>query len=409
MKMIQSLLLAPVLLVTFSAQASKMMTISPAQRAEVLKSAKVWKDSGPIAVKDLLNGPSKKFALYEVINNCRFSDYSYTEVADTGKTEKFWCTPEGKDPAKDSIKVKYDPANGEVFGEVVSSRLVWALGFFADSALPISVNCVNCPENPWKYTNYMAVYQGQKSSLRPGGEDPKNEAALYLQAAQAQRKKTGGVKTFEIALSEQKYSGTAITVPGDPKAGIGLNEVSQMEASRGGSTQAEIDALRLLVAFIKHGDNKAANQCLVCPDEYITTLANGSQSCSKAHLVLQDIGSTMGNGTLTILGISIGPTQKAKLSYPGWKGASVWKDKSKCQAKLGDNLIGGTLKNPVISEAGRKFLADLLMQLSDQQIADMFTAARVEKRQGQPAASVQQWVELFKAKRAEVVNTHCPR
>ena len=38
----------------------------------------------------------------------------------------------------------------------------------------------------------------------------------------------------------------------------------------------------------------------------------------------------------------------------------------------------GTSRTP-ISEAGRKFLADLLAQLSDKQITDMFAAARVDR------------------------------
>ena len=96
--------------------------------------------------------------------------------------------------------------------------------------------------------------------------------------------------------------------------------------------------------------------------------------------------------------ISFGPTGNSKFSYDGWKNTPVWKNKGACQALLGANLIGGTLKDPTVSEAGRKFLSDLMVQLSDKQLTDMFTAARVDKRQGVRAATVEQWVELFKAK-----------
>ena len=72
-------------------------------------------------------------------------------------------------------------------------------------------------------------------------------------------------------------------------------------------------------------------------------------------------------------------------------------------------MIGGTLSDPTVSEAGRQMLAGLLMQLTDSQLADVFTAARVDKRTGQRAYSVDQWVQLFKSKRAEIVNARCPR
>lgn len=422
----KSLLVAlPILAMSLTSVAAKMMTVSPAERASIMKSAKVWKQVN-IAERDLLNGPSDDFALFQKVENCKFYDGFYTKVGNSGKTAKFWCLPEGGEPGKDEIKIKYDQKNGEVFAEVVSSRLLWSMGFFADRALPISVTCVNCPEQPWKYLNYMAYYQGAPSSIRPiGGSSSvnpkaelKNEAAIYLESAQKKRKEldeksvkaTGQryQRSYEVALSEEKYKGTAITIPGDTKAGVGLDELAQISEAAGGSSPAEVDALRLLVAFIKHGDNKAANQRLVCPEEYITEV-NGKLSCAHASVVLQDVGASMGDGAFTALGISFGPTGNSKLSYDGWKKTAVWKNKANCQALLGDNLIGGTLKDPTISEAGRKFLTDLIVQLSDKQIADMFTAARVDKRQGVRAASVQEWVELFKSKRSEIVNTTCPR
>jgi hypothetical protein len=73
----------------------------------------------------------------------------------------------------------------------------------------------------------------------------------------------------------------------------------------------------------------------------------------------------------------------------------------------------GTLGDPTITEGGRKFLADLLVQLTDQQLRDMFEVARVDRRSrkpnsAEPPASVDAWVAAFKNKRAEIVSTHCP-
>ena len=81
------------------------------------------------------------------------------------------------------------------------------------------------------------------------------------------------------------------------------------------------------------------------------------------------------------------------------------------------NLSGswtGTLKEPVISEEGRQFLAGLLTQLSDQQIRDMFEVARVHLRPRAPESgrsgfpSVDEWVTAFNQKRAQIVEHGCP-
>ena len=58
-----------------------------------------------------------------------------------------------------------------------------------------------------------------------------------------------------------------------------------------------------------------------------------------------------------------------------------------------------------ISEPGRQFLADLLAQLSDAQIQDLFEVARVTQRD--PGATLADWVRAFKAKRDEIANRHC--
>ena len=70
----------------------------------------------------------------------------------------------------------------------------------------------------------------------------------------------------------------------------------------------------------------------------------------------------------------------------------------------------GTLKDPVISEEGRKFLAGLLTQLTDQQLRDLFEVARFGRRSlpDQPAATIDQWVAAFKKKRTEIVSHSCP-
>jgi hypothetical protein len=55
-----------------------------------------------------------------------------------------------------------------------------------------------------------------------------------------------------------------------------------------------------------------------------------------------------------------------------------------------------------------------LVQLTDQQLRDLFEVARVEHRSRkpgteEPSASVDEWVKAFKVKRDEIVNNRCEK
>ena len=54
-----------------------------------------------------------------------------------------------------------------------------------------------------------------------------------------------------------------------------------------------------------------------------------------------------------------------------WAKTPIWQDAKACVGKLNKSMTG-TLSDPVISEAGRQFLADLLVQLTDSQLHDLF-------------------------------------
>ena len=92
-----------------------------------------------------------------------------------------------------------------------------------------------------------------------------------------------------------------------------------------------------------------------------------------------------------------------------WSHMSIWKDSARCVANLPRSQTG-TLDNPVISEGGRKFLADLLVRLSDAQLRDLFGVARFPEREINGATEgtrIDGWVAAFKRKRDEIVNRTC--
>ena len=123
-------------------------------------------------------------------------------------------------------------------------------------------------------------------------------------------------------------------------------------------------------------------------------------------MMLTDVGLTFGrsntNNTNSIGGANL----------TEWTKTPIWKDGAACVGNIAKSRTG-TLGYPAISEEGRQFLANLLVQLSDAQIRDLFTVARMNLRLRNPNdissgySAVDDWVAVFKHKRDEIVNRHC--
>ena len=123
-------------------------------------------------------------------------------------------------------------------------------------------------------------------------------------------------------------------------------------------------------------------------------------------LVVKDLGSTFGGAK---------KFNYDKMKLDSWAEVPIWRNPSTCEGDLTRSLIGN-LEHPQISEAGRRFLADRLMMLSDRQIRELFTAARVDRRgdttrdqngNSRPVTA-DDWVRAFKAKREQIVSQTCP-
>ena len=155
-----------------------------------------------------------------------------------------------------------------------------------------------------------------------------------------------------------------------------------MDPSKGGAPRAHVDALRLLAVFLAHWDNKSENQRLVCLSE---SWPEGTH-CPEPFLLLQDLGSTFG---------------PKRVDLDGWGASKIWQDRKACMLSM-DELpySGGTFGPTRVSERGRRFLAKLLEQLSDAQLADLFTDARFDKPRNalRGSAPIAEWVRVFKAR-----------
>ena len=336
--------------------------ITEDERLEYIRRAQVW-DPTDVRQRDLARGPEgpKSFAPHQAIT-C-----DYVDTPDSGTTPKFNC----KLSDGDVIRVKYGRTEGEVYAEVVATRLFWALGFATDAAYQVKVRCRDCPADPWRATQ------------------PRLREA-----------------TFDPAMVERRVAGEEIAHR--PQQGWKFKELDLVDAAAGGASRAQLGALTLLAAFVQHSDNSSNNQLLACPESALKKEGDRT-TCTEPLMYISDLGSTFGRGNFR------SQHTIARANYKEWSRVPMWDDPATCRAKLGAKLREPTLKDPVVTEAGRRFLADLLVQLTDDQIRDMFEAGTMDRRgwrdpgdEGKNNGTIDQWVTAFKKRRDAIVNHHCP-
>jgi hypothetical protein len=337
------------------AQKEALKSLKPDERMAAIRHAQVWK-STDIPSLDLKAGPQdvKAFKPEEQVT----CEYVMKKVM---STPKFWCELDAGPPA-DNVKVKYNEANGEVYGEVAATRLLWALGFGADRMYPVKVLCRGCSADPI-----------------------------------SDQRKRPGERLFDPATIERPMPGKIMEVEED--SGWSWVELSSVDQTNGGAPLAHRDALKLLAAFIQHTDSKPSQQRLVCLDNVLGEGSSGS-ACAHPFMMLNDVGRTFGKANL------FNKDLPGSVDLKAWSSMSVWKDKTGCVANI-PRSVTGSLDNPVISEEGRRFLAGLLGQLTDTQIHDLFEVARFTRRQ--PSTTVDDWVAVFKQKRDEIATRSCTR
>lgn len=328
-------------------------------RADAIRRAEVWRPT-KVGSLDLTQGPDwpGRFAAQASV------PCTYVDKKMSGRSPKFTCAV-GRG---DEVKVKYGRTNGEVYAEVAATRLLWALGFGADAMYPVKVTCRGCPKDL------------QKEGTAKGRQ-----------------------VVFDPAAIERKMKGTELEW--DDTIGWSWSELDETSTA---SQREHRDALKLLAAMLQHTDSKSQQQRLVCLDQPVKK-AKGKKkapaACERPFMMINDLGLTFGHSN------AFNRNSQGSAHYDNWTSERVWRKPETCEANLGGGLTA-TLKHPTISEAGRKFLADLLLQLTDRQLADLFQVAGMPARAraaGQPEGdSVAEWVAAFKTKRDEIVNHRCP-
>lgn len=367
--------IAPILLLLISAApaaAQKKPCFTREARAAAERTAKVWQEPDPAYDPVLGYSPDKgpvkgapevdEAGLAKPIKCVANKDPS----PGSGTTPKFHCSVEGvTDEGGDLIRYKVKPhfkgqskekRNGEVYGEFLASRFSKALGFFADDEWVADVTCPDC-----------------EKSLTSGFQGARYEP-------------------FQPAAGIELNIGNGIDANCDGKDSAPLSETLG-RLLQGGSPRAQIDAFKLWLAFIDHGDTKTDNHKLACLKW--SKGADGTLTCEEGQAVyyVSDMGSTFGHS---------GDSEK-KARLAAWKGKDpIRVEGGRCSTtakSVGDTNVG---------EEGRQLLAQGLQRLldaeaKDGQITKVFRASRNHERD-QPA---EEWAAEFVRKAKTIIDARC--
>jgi hypothetical protein len=338
--------------------------LTPQERLDAIRRAQVWMPTN-IPSMDVRRGQSEPGGFApEATVSC---DHVAHERGN-GRTPKFWCAV-GPD---DVVKVRYREHNGKVYALVAATRLFWALGFGANRAYPVEVECRGCATDPWKKESRA----GQPQVL------------------------------FDPATIDRRMPGRRLETK--PHQGWAWPELDTVDQAAGGAALAQRDALKLLAVFVQHTDTKAENQALICLDKPLRLTepldddedGGADARCDHPFMMVPDLGNTFGHAN------TFNRDAASSVNFRDWQATPIWraKENGACVGNLSKSATG-SLDNPRISEAGRRFLADLLIQLSDAQLHDLFDVARFTRRD--PTRTIDDWVGVFKRKREEIVNAAC--
>jgi hypothetical protein len=332
------------------------MQVTPEERSAYVSRAIVWEPPkiAELTAESIRMGEPTSLKPDEQIS-CTYVHKSHKELG--GLTPKFEC----ETTDKKTYRIKYGI---KAHTTVVTSRLLWALGFGASISTPVHVICDGCSEDPWN---------------KP---DP-----------------IQGKTTFIEAFVQDMKEGKEITLTGLAEVGFSWKkDFPRVSDKNGGASRAQLDALALIAVLLQHGDSKAAQQKMICrPQDY----DENENVCRQPYMYIYDLGKSLGSD-----GLKVHP-----LNFEKWKHQPVFRDKAACIGNLQQNAANGRdgLTFPKISEEGRLFLADLLSQfISDRsRVVAMFEVAHMDV--ADPRHSAEDWADVFISKAREIIDhTPCP-
>ena len=361
-------------------------------RLAYIQAATLWRpfaDTGADLAQGQSRGVNKKGLPLTLPNDTVVvCDFKAKEMG--GTTPKFDCdnlrvygTTEDAARGQNAIpqalkkaKVRYGNAPEDVkpYSTIITTRIAWALGFFADIETPVrAVICNGCTREPFH----------QKSPA------------------------AGKSFTFTTASLEQPVDLTGIIGIDENGKDISYSQATGPEAAwywNEGHTitdpdrRAQFEALELLAAFLKDGDTKAVQNRLGCvPDEF----DKKTGICRMPVMAVHDFGNSLGSD-----GLRVHP-----LDFAAWSTAKIWEDPKACRTAIRNNVGNGSgLDHPVIHQQGLKLLADNLQRLinDDESVLAIFSAAKIDQYDDHGTKHIaREWADLFKTRAQMIIDSHC--
>jgi hypothetical protein len=392
-----------------AAAVAKDMTFaeSEEQRQEYIVQAKVQKRKWTpekTATFDLSKAPDVKYDRLKRGGTleCTFKEIDENKLDDPagGRTPKFKCDFEfvddkGRHKTK-TLKVKYDPyhlyrensalysektkakdwkPNAEVYGEVLATRLLSSVGFYADRIYTFDkIICKNCPIEPWTYIrqfygilddkdNFIGFTKGELLKSNNTADHLAMDRSNLVISPAVIEYKIGGEK-IELASNGER----------DAIEGCDIGELfsNLPKGERADEERLRREALTIFIAFINHMDNKAEQQRIICKDDDIIDYGNGTAFCKDPIIMVQDAGSNFGNG----FSILQGDIRLNKLDLKKWMKLQLWKNADTCTIQVNEG-ISSTFDQMEVSEAGQLYLASFLSQLTLSQVKEYFVASKI--------------------------------
>ncbi|MEP6570746.1 MAG: hypothetical protein ABJC10_13325 [Acidobacteriota bacterium] len=371
-KLFHAFIVSLVLLVLALPATAQKACFNSEARAQAERTAKVYREPDPgydpVLGYNPASGPRVDAPAVNAVGRAEaFSCIANKKAkVGTGTTPKFYCSVPGTvDDHGDLIRYKIKPQfkgpspdkrNGEIYGEFLSSRFSKALGFFADDEWVADVTCPDC----------------EKSLIKPF------QGASY--------------SAFQPAAGIELPLGNGIDVNCDNKDSAPIAG-SLAKLLQAGAPRAEIDAFKLWLAFIDHGDTKADNQKFSCLDSKKNP--DGTRMCKPGQAVyyVSDMGSTFG--------YSSSSENKARLK--------TWQGKDPIKVSGGRcTTTAKSVGDSSVSDAGRALLAQGLQRLLDAEnsegtITRVFRASRNDERDAAPDA----WTAEFVRKAKTIIDARC--
>lgn len=384
--------------------ADKVKLETKGQRQQMLRKASVWQPQKHLSVEDILHGPKAK-GYAKLFNSdtvyCLTNQEDQNEFK-TGHTPKFYCQllepneetrrlmPVTKKSGKRRvIKVKYHQSykeNREIQGEILGTRLLWALGFYADQMFYVpKLHCYGCEDDPFKNrrVNYERmqkpkVFYGVAIERQLDGDKIESKKILHLRQGMGHEAQWIKKTIWDDGLKFSEMMDFLPAKKQNPKAW------RQQLAQR--------DALRLLSVFMNHIDVKAPNQRFVC------LKGTEEDRCDKPIMMIQDIGTSFGVRT------NVSKVTFDKVQLKLWKRTPIWLNAEKCEMNFTNDVLinffmaDRSMQNSQVSNSGRIFLAQLLQNFAKDKsrVQALFQAAHVNP------SEIDAWVNTFLEKVEQV-------